>query len=54
MVTSEARNSGVRLTDLTKSYGEVKAVRGVNISIRPGETLALSDPTAPESQQPST
>jgi hypothetical protein len=36
MVTSEARNSGVRLTDLTKSYGDVKAVRGVNISIRPG------------------
>jgi ABC-2 type transport system ATP-binding protein len=44
MVTSEARNSGVRLTDLTKSYGDVKAVRGVNISIRPGETLALLGP----------
>ena len=44
MVPSEARNSGVRLTDLTKSYGDVKAVRGVNISIRPGETLALLGP----------
>ena len=44
MVPSEARNSGVRLTDLSKSYGDVKAVRGVNISIRPGETLALLGP----------
>src|ERR1035441_7389804 len=44
MVPSEARNSGVLLTDLTKSYGDVKAVRGVNISIRPGETLALLGP----------
>jgi ABC-2 type transport system ATP-binding protein len=44
MATSETRNSGVRLTDLTKSYGDFKAVRGVNISIRPGETLALLGP----------
>src|ERR1035437_2143287 len=44
MVPSEARNSGVRLTDLSKAYGDVKAVRGVNISIRPGETLALLGP----------
>ena len=44
MVTSESRTGGVVLSDLTKSYGEVQAVRGVTISIHPGETLALLGP----------
>src|ERR1700677_787338 len=42
MVTSLA--SGITLTSLTKSYGDVKAVRGIDLSITPGETLALLGP----------
>jgi len=38
------REDGVRLTDLVKSYGDVHAVRGVTLSIRPGETVALLGP----------
>ncbi len=44
MVTAEGRSAGVRLTGLAKSYGEVKAVRGVDIAIAPGATLALLGP----------
>jgi ABC-type lipopolysaccharide export system ATPase subunit len=44
MVTSDTRKGEILLTDLTKSYGDVKAVRGVTISINPGETLALLGP----------
>jgi ABC-2 type transport system ATP-binding protein len=43
MATNEV-DGGIRVTDLTKSYGDVKAVRGVNISIHRGETLALLGP----------
>jgi ABC-2 type transport system ATP-binding protein len=43
MATNVA-DGGISVTDLTKSYGDVKAVRGVNISIHPGETLALLGP----------
>jgi ABC-2 type transport system ATP-binding protein len=42
MVTSSA--SGITLTNLTKSYGPIKAVRGINLAITPGETLALLGP----------
>jgi ABC-2 type transport system ATP-binding protein len=42
MVTSQT--SGITLTSLTKSYGDVKAVRGINLTINPGETLALLGP----------
>ena len=44
MVTGGTGRSGVVLTDLTKSYGDVRAVRGVTISINPGETVALLGP----------
>jgi ABC-2 type transport system ATP-binding protein len=44
MVTTEGRSAGVRLVGLAKSYGDVKAVRGVDISISPGATLALLGP----------
>lgn len=42
MVTSPA--NGITLTNLTKSWGTVKAVRGINLAIAPGETLALLGP----------
>ncbi|MGB8179384.1 MAG: ABC transporter ATP-binding protein [Acidimicrobiales bacterium] len=42
MTASE--RTGIRLTDLAKSYGAVKAVRGINLTINPGETLALLGP----------
>jgi ABC-2 type transport system ATP-binding protein len=41
---SARTESGILLSNLTKSYGDVKAVRGVTISIQPGETLALLGP----------
>jgi len=42
-VTTSER-TGIRLTNLTKSYGVVKAVRGIDLTINPGETLALLGP----------
>ena len=36
--------SGIQLAGLHKSYGDVHAVRGVDISISPGETVALLGP----------
>jgi ABC-2 type transport system ATP-binding protein len=36
--------SGIRLQGLVKSYGQVRAVRGIDISIDPGETVALLGP----------
>jgi ABC-2 type transport system ATP-binding protein len=44
MTSIAPSNSGITLTDLTKSYGDVRAVRGINISINRGETLALLGP----------
>jgi ABC-2 type transport system ATP-binding protein len=35
---------GVVLEGLTKSYGHVKAVRGIDLTITPGETVALLGP----------
>jgi len=42
MTTSE--RTGIRLTNLTKSYGDLKAVAGIDLLINPGETLALLGP----------
>ena len=42
MTTAEP--AGIQLTNLTKSYGEVRAVRGINLTIHRGETLALLGP----------
>ena len=44
MSSVDERRGAVQLNDLTKSFRNVKAVRGVTISIQPGETLALLGP----------
>src|SRR5262245_14190957 len=48
-MTPEPRNgSGIELRGLTKTYrsasGPVRAVRGVDVAVRPGETVALLGP----------
>jgi ABC-2 type transport system ATP-binding protein len=42
MTTRE--RTGIRLANLTKSYGNVKAVAGIDLLINPGETVALLGP----------
>jgi ABC-2 type transport system ATP-binding protein len=42
MVTAVA--TGIELRDLTKSFGEVRAVRGIDLEIGGGETVALLGP----------
>ncbi len=37
-------DASVRLSDVHKAYGAVQAVRGVDLAIRPGETVALLGP----------
>src|ERR1700749_4176055 len=37
-------SGGIILSRLTKSYGEVHAVRSVDLTIAPGETVALLGP----------
>jgi ABC-2 type transport system ATP-binding protein len=44
MVTTQLDTSGIRLQRLVKSYGPVRAVRGIDVSIDPGETVALLGP----------
>ena len=44
MPSTDSRNAEIRLTNLTKSYGAVNAVRGIDITVRRGETLALLGP----------
>jgi ABC-2 type transport system ATP-binding protein len=39
-----ARGDGVVLAGLKKSYGAVEAVRGVDVTIAPGETVAILGP----------
>ncbi len=37
-------DDGVALAGLAKSFGEVRAVRGIDVTIRPGEVVALLGP----------
>jgi ABC-2 type transport system ATP-binding protein len=39
-----AECAGIRATGLTKTYGSVQAVRGIDLDIPPGETVALLGP----------
>ena len=39
-----ATGMGIRLTALTKTYGPVRAVDGIDLAIAPGETVALLGP----------
>jgi len=43
-LTAEAQPTGIVLSGLVKSFGPVHAVRGVDIEIGPGETVALLGP----------
>ncbi len=36
--------AGIELSGLAKSFGEVRAVRGIDIAVSPGETVALLGP----------
>lgn len=44
MVTGNAPRGGIVLSGLCKSYGEVRAVRSIDLAIAPGETVALLGP----------
>jgi ABC-2 type transport system ATP-binding protein len=44
MENTSRYNSGVLLEDVAKSYGRAPAVRGVDLHITPGETVALLGP----------
>jgi ABC-2 type transport system ATP-binding protein len=42
--TTLTTTAGIRLESLTKSYGTVRAVNGIDLVIAPGETVALLGP----------
>jgi ABC-2 type transport system ATP-binding protein len=44
MSTSEFLSAGVHANGLTKSYGSVNAVCGIDLAIEPGETVAILGP----------
>ena len=43
-MTGGRQSRGIELAGLTKSYGDVPAVRGLDLAIAPGETVALLGP----------
>jgi len=43
-VNPMSTTGGIQVTGLAKSYGEVRAVRGIDVSVAPGETVALLGP----------
>ncbi len=45
MRTDTYSELGVRVTGLVKSYGSVRAVRGIDLAVRAGETVALLGPS---------
>jgi len=44
MAISDAWHGGIVLSDLSKSYGKVRAVRSIDLTIAPGETVAFLGP----------
>jgi ABC-type multidrug transport system fused ATPase/permease subunit len=42
--TASAEAGGIEATGLTKSYGSVQAVRGIDLRIEPGDTVILLGP----------
>jgi ABC-2 type transport system ATP-binding protein len=44
MTENHAHQGGIVLTNLSKSYGDVRAVRSIDLMIAPGETVALLGP----------
>ena len=44
MATSNAAGAGIVLSRLSKSYGNIHAVRSVDLAIAPGETVAILGP----------
>jgi ABC-2 type transport system ATP-binding protein len=44
MMTNAAPEGGIALTQLSKSYGSLRAVRSLDLAIAPGETVALLGP----------
>jgi ABC-type Na+ transport system ATPase subunit NatA len=42
--TASGEAGGIEATGLTKSYGSIRAVRGIDLQIMPGETVALLGP----------
>jgi len=44
MARANASDGGIVLSQLSKSYGQVHAVRSIDLMIAPGETVALLGP----------
>jgi len=44
MADPQTPRSGLALSDLSKSYGSVHAVRSIDLAIEPGETVAILGP----------